>query len=291
MDADGRLSDRALRHILPLFDDPRVGGVQLGVRIRNRRGNFLTWFQDYQFWAMAAVTQFGRNWTSTVSLGGNGQFTRLSALDALGERPWSQSLTEDLDLAISLAVRGWRLRTTAHASVDQQGVSDLRRLIRQRTRWYQGHMTAIRRMGEIWHAPRMGHLAALEMFAYLLVPWVLDLPWSLLFQYCLIWFVRSPNVLVLRGSRAAAVNATHLKWPANLAAWYLLTFAPALITSWTYLRRDRGVGVGRALLLGHSFVVMNYLSFLCAWRALFRMVRGQTGWTKTTREVEAAAPA
>ncbi|MGW1198558.1 hypothetical protein ACWD4B_22365 [Streptomyces sp. NPDC002536] len=51
--------------------------MQLGVRIRNRRGNFLTWFQDYQFWVMAAVTQFGRNLTSTVSLGGNGQFTRL----------------------------------------------------------------------------------------------------------------------------------------------------------------------------------------------------------------------
>ncbi|QEV16856.1 glycosyltransferase family 2 protein [Streptomyces alboniger] len=289
MDADGRLSDRALRHILPLFDDARVGGVQLGVRIRNRRGNFLTWFQDYQFWAMAAVTQFGRNLTSTVSLGGNGQFTRLTALDALGERPWSQSLTEDLDLAISLAVRGWRLRTTAHASVDQQGVSDLRRLIRQRTRWYQGHMTAITRMGEIWRAPRMRHLAALEMAAYLLVPWVLDLPWSLLFQYCLIWFLRSPNVLVLRGRRASAFNATWLKWPANLLAWYLLTFAPALATSFTYLRRDKEVGPARALLLGHSFVLMNYLSFLCAWRALFRMLRGRTGWTKTTRETEAPA--
>lgn len=289
MDADGRLSDRALAHVLPLFDDPRVGGVQLGVRIRNRRGNFLTWFQDYQFWAMAAVTQFGRNLTKTVSLGGNGQFTRLSALDGLGERPWSQSLTEDLDLAISLAVRGWRLRTTAHASVDQQGVSDLRRLVRQRTRWYQGHMTASRRMGEIWRAPRMRHLAALEMFAYLLVPWVLDLPWSLLFQYCLIWFVRSPNILVLRGRAAAAVDGTWLRRPANLLAWYLLAFAPALATSWTYLRRDRTVGVPRALLLGHSFVVMNYLSFLCAWRALFRMLRRRTGWAKTTREAEAGA--
>ncbi|OKI02050.1 N-acetyl-glucosamine transferase [Streptomyces sp. CB02923] len=287
MDADGRLSTRALARVLPLFDDPRTGGVQLGVRIRNRRGNFLTWFQDYQFWAMAAVTQFGRNVTSTVSLGGNGQFTRLSALDGLGARPWSRSLTEDLDLAISLAVRGWRLRTTAHASVDQQGVSELRRLIRQRTRWYQGHMTAGRRMGEIWRAPRLGHLAALEMFSYLLVPWVLDLPWSLLFQYCLIWFLRSPNVLVLRGRPAAAVDGTRLRWPVNLLAWYLLTFAPALVTSWTYLRRDRSVGVARALLLGHSFVVMNYLSFLCAWSALFRMLRGQTGWTKTTREAEA----
>ncbi|MEF3117098.1 glycosyltransferase, partial [Streptomyces chrestomyceticus] len=286
MDADGRLSDRALSHVMPLFDDPRVGGVQLGVRIRNRRANFLTWFQDYQFWAMAAVTQFGRNLTKTVSLGGNGQFTRLSALDALGERPWSQSLTEDLDLAISLAVRGWRLRTTAHASVDQQGVSDLRRLVRQRTRWYQGHMTAIGRMGEIWRAPRMGHLAALEMFAYLLVPWALDLPWSLLFQYCLYFFLRSPDVLVLRGKPATAINGTCLRLPLNLLAWYLLAFAPALLTSCTYLRRDKTVGLPRALLLGHSFVVMNYMSFLCAWKALFRMLRGQTGWTKTSREVE-----
>ncbi|MFI1255234.1 hypothetical protein ACH4U6_15775 [Streptomyces netropsis] len=94
---------------------------------------------------------------------------------------------------------------------------------------------------------------------------------------------------MLHGRRVAAVNATWLKWPVNLTAWYLLTFAPALITSWTYLRRDRAVGVGRALVLGHSFVVMNYMSFLCAWSALFRMIRGQTGWTKTAREAEAAA--
>ncbi|MFH8411117.1 hypothetical protein ACH4FX_41065 [Streptomyces sp. NPDC018019] len=63
----------------------------------------------------------------------------------------------------------------------------------------------------------------------------------------------------------------------------------ALAASFTYLRRDRQVGPGRALLLGHSFVVMNYLSFLCAWRALFRMFRGHTGWTKTTRETEPGA--
>ncbi|WP_329461508.1 hypothetical protein [Streptomyces sp. NBC_01431] len=103
-----------------------------------------------------------------------------------------------------------------------------------------------------------------------------------------IWFIRSPNLLVLHGRRTTALNATWLKWAANLAAWYLLTFTPALITSWTYPRRDKAVGLPRALMLGHSFVVMNYMSFLCAWSALFRMVRGQTGWTKTTREAEAA---
>ncbi|MDF3140938.1 MULTISPECIES: glycosyltransferase [unclassified Streptomyces] len=287
MDADGRLSDRALAHVIPLFNDPTTGGVQLGVRIRNRRANFLTWFQDYQFWSMAAVTQLGREATATVSLGGNGQFTRLSALDSIGTRPWSASLTEDLDLAISLALRGWQLRTTAHASVDQQAIEHLGRLIRQRTRWYQGHMTAIARCGEIWRSPHLAHLSALEMVCYLLVPWALDLPWSLLFQYCLAWFLLCPSYVILRHHASyPGLRDTWLAWPVGLLLWYLLAFAPALITSWAYLRRDRRVGRLRALLMGHSFVVMNYLSFLCAWKALFRMARGRTSWVKTTRESE-----
>ena len=48
------------------------------------------------------MTQYGRIRTGTVSLGGNGQFTRLSALLEIGEQPWNASLTEDLDLTISL---------------------------------------------------------------------------------------------------------------------------------------------------------------------------------------------
>ncbi|MBT2416348.1 glycosyltransferase family 2 protein [Streptomyces sp. ISL-22] len=286
MDADGRLSDRALAHVMPLFDDPATGGVQLGVRIRNRHANFLTWFQDYQFWSMAAVTQLGRNATATVSLGGNGQFTRLAALDSIGIRPWSPSLTEDLDLAISLSIRGWCMRTPAHASVDQQAIKQLSRLIRQRTRWYQGHMSALVRSGEIWRSHQLAHLSALEMIAYLLVPWALDLPWSLLFQYCLIWFLLRPGYVILRHNPFPVLRGTPLAWPVAIVLWYLLTFAPALVTSWIYLRRDRRVGRARALLMGHSFVVMNYLSFLCAWKALFRMARGHTSWVKTTRESE-----
>ncbi|MFD5518683.1 glycosyltransferase [Streptomyces sp. NPDC127066] len=284
MDADGRLSDRALSHVMPLFDDPATGAVQLGVRIRNRHANFLTWFQDYLFWSMAAVTQLGRDATATVSLGGNGQFTRLSALDSIGERPWSASLTEDLDLAISLSVRGWRLRSTAHASVDQQAITKLSRLIRQRTRWYQGHMTAVSRCGEIWQARQLPHLSALELTCYLLVPWVLDLPWSLLFQYCLVWFLLNSKYALGRYHPFPSLPWVHLGRVLTLLSWYAVTFAPALVTSVVYLRRDRRVGWRRAVLLGHSFVVMNYLSFLCAWKALIRMARGQTGWAKTSRE-------
>lgn len=282
MDADGRLSDGALSHVLPLFDDERVGGAQLAVRIRNREKNFLTRFQDFQFWAMSAMTQFGRRKTGTVSLGGNGQFTRMSALEQLDGMPWSASLTEDLDLAISLLGNGWVLDTTPFASVDQQGVESLRRLIIQRRRWYQGHMTAGKRIGDVWRNPKFSNSRALEVSAYLAVPWLFDLPWSILFHWTLILtLVRAPQMFAFTTSSFQLLLAVGL--------WYLLTFAPSIFTTVIYLRRDQRVGLGWAILMGHAFLVMNYLSFVCAWGALHRILKGRTGWDKTARVVETRA--
>ena len=282
MDADGRLSDHALDHVLPLFEDENVGGVQLQVRIRNR-GSFLTRYQDYQFWGIAAVTQFGRQATGTVSLGGNGQFARLSALDDAGERPWSASLTEDLDLAITLALKGWELQTTPHASVDQQAVEKLPLLVKQRTRWYQGHMMAIKRVPEIWRARDLSNAKALELTSYCLVPWVLDLPWSILFHYCLLMLgLNWDQIAVVAGGDSVAVLVL-------ATVFYLFAFLPALATGWVYYRRDKRWGVLKSLLMGNSFILMNYLSFACVWKALARILRGETSWDKTARVREGAA--
>src|SRR5207302_2563851 len=149
MDADGRLSPGGAQAALPLFADPRIGAVQLIVRIRNRT-KLICKFQDVEFWTISAISQFARSLTGTVSLGGNGQFTRLSALESLVDEPWSRSLTEDLDLGLRLAAAGWRTTTTTRAYVDQQGVESYSRLMRQRTRWYQGHLSSIRRLPELW---------------------------------------------------------------------------------------------------------------------------------------------
>lgn len=282
MDADGRLSDAAFRHVLPLFEDPSVGGVQLAVRIRNRDKNFLTRFQDFQFWSMSAVTQFGRIKTGTVSLGGNGQFTRLRALEQLGGDPWSASLTEDLDLAISLVNDGWSLQTTSSASVDQQAVESVGRLLVQRRRWYQGHMMAGKRLPEIWRNPDLPNARALEVSAYLAVPWLFDLPWSVLWHWTLFMFLSRID------SVFAYVDGP-LSFVVGVTLWYGITFAPAIFTTIVYLRRDPRVGLLRAALMGHAFLVMNYVSFICAWGALWRMVHGRTGWDKTSRVAEAAA--
>jgi cellulose synthase/poly-beta-1,6-N-acetylglucosamine synthase-like glycosyltransferase len=280
MDADGRLSQGALEHVLPLFERSAVGGVQLQVRIRNR-DSFLTRFQDFEFWGVASVTQIGRTATGTVSLGGNAQFTRLRALDQAGERPWSDSLTEDLDLAITLALHGWELTTTPSASVDQQGVETIPRLLQQRTRWYQGHMMAIKRLPAIWGSARMSHTAALELSFYCLSPWLLTLPWSVLFHYCLLDLILNGSALLdfVTTPSAAAVVAL---------AWYLIAFAPAVFSGWLYWRRDRRVGIWQGLMMGNYMVLTNYISFACAWKALARVLRGETAWVKTARHTDSA---
>ena len=84
-----------------------------------------------------------------MGLGGNGQFTRLRALRQLGPAPWSDCLTEDIDLGLHLTRRGWTIRFCRTTSVTQQGVLTIRAWLRQRTRWAQGHY-------QCWdHVPRL----------------------------------------------------------------------------------------------------------------------------------------
>jgi cellulose synthase/poly-beta-1,6-N-acetylglucosamine synthase-like glycosyltransferase len=281
MDADGRLSHGAVRQVMRLFDDPSVGGVQLPVRVRNRT-SLITMMQDLEFWTLSAVAQLGRTRTATVSLGGNGQFTRLSALLGLGREPWSDSLTEDLDLALKLAAKGWRLTSTPAAHVSQQAVTSWRRLIRQRTRWYQGTITCSGRLGELWRSPHLSNPAVLELTLYLLVPTLLVLPWSVVFHLVLVDLVAHigrPPPFTLLGSPVAGRVVL-------LFAWYLVSFAPNIVTGLMYARRDRRMGIWKALLLSHLLFPYQYVSYIATWKAALRMVTGRRGWAKTERSLE-----
>lgn len=281
MDADGRLSEGAVGEVARLFEDPGVGGAQLGVRIRNR-GTLLTNMQDFEFWGLSAVAQFARRRTASVSLGGNGQFTRLSALQSVGDAPWSRALTEDLDLAISLQLRGWKLTSTPRAWVSQQGVESLRALLRQRTRWYQGHMVCSARVGELWRCMRLSNLTVLETVTYLLSPLLLALPWSIIFNLALIdtWRTHAadPPFLLMGSELLARLLRT--------GAWYLVSFLPAIVMGFVYARRERGVSTLRAIGYGHLMVLYTYLTWFSCWAALLRIALRRDSWTKTTRSAE-----
>jgi 1,2-diacylglycerol 3-beta-glucosyltransferase len=84
MDADGVLEPQTLDDVAALFADPEVGGVQVGVTIANQDDGLLLRCQDIEFVGFSYLAQAARDRLGSVGLGGNGQFTRLSALLSLG---------------------------------------------------------------------------------------------------------------------------------------------------------------------------------------------------------------
>ncbi|CAM4447418.1 glycosyltransferase family 2 protein [Nocardia ninae] len=280
LDADGRMTPGSVACVTELFEEPEVGGVQLAVRIRGRDSVALR-FQDIEFWALSALSQFGRVAMRAVSMGGNGQFTRLSALDDVGEEPWSDSLTEDLDLGISLAVAGWTVTSTMGAFVSQQGLRDARRLLRQRTRWFQGHMSAMARLPELWSTPGIRRTVRVELTGYLFMPYLITLPWSVIQQYLLfrLAFGDNPGLFDL---------ATGPLWMQVLSGigLYAITFGPFLIWAVLYWQRTGDQPLWKSIAYLHAQPVWMYVAFIAVWRASWRILRRRTGWVKTERVAE-----
>jgi 1,2-diacylglycerol 3-beta-glucosyltransferase len=280
MDADGRLGPHTMPAVLARFDNSRVGGVQLPVRIRNRRC-FLARMQDLEFWGMSAIAQMARIRTRSVSLGGNGQFTRLSALRSVGSTPWSDALTEDLDLGVELTLHGWELDCAANTWVSQQGVEKVRALLRQRTRWYQGHMICARKAMALWRSPLVPRRTALETTLYLITPCFVMLPWSIAFTLGLGYFAYQVVHHAMIPFDGVGVQAVFYA-----AFWYLLTFLPPVILGLLYARRSEHEHRLAAIGKGHVHVFYAYLNMAAGWRALARIALGRHGWAKTARVTE-----
>jgi hypothetical protein len=171
--------------------------------------------------------------------------------------------------------------TTIEAFVDQQGVDHYRSLLKQRTRWYQGHLSSITRLPGLWGSDRIGQTALVEVTSYLLVPWLIVLPWSILQQWV---FLR----LFFAGGSSVLAHDVHSPEQVLIyaALFYLLSFLPNLVIGLVYARRTSAVSIGRALVLGHLMILWNFIGYVAVWRALLRMVRGRRAWDKTPRARE-----
>jgi cellulose synthase/poly-beta-1,6-N-acetylglucosamine synthase-like glycosyltransferase len=280
VDADGRLDPQSIEQVRPYFADPSIGAVQIGVRINNREQSRLARMQDMEFVIYTEVFQRGRRHLGSVGLGGNGQFMRLSAMMSLGPSPWTRSLTDDLDLGVRLIAAGWRNEYCASVAVHQQGVVELRRLIRQRSRWFQGHLQSWKLIPLVLRrAPRR---ARADLLYHLSSPAILLIA-SLL---------SASFVLSLADGVARATQGRNpLGW--WVASTYALTFGPALAFGFVYWLRERSNGVGllRTAGFAHMYVCYTTMWYASGWWAVARTLRGRTGWAKTDRVTEAPPPA
>ncbi|MEU1474928.1 glycosyltransferase family 2 protein [Streptomyces sp. NPDC001668] len=273
LDADGRLDPHVLQSVDPFFDDPGTGAVQVCVRMYNRHLGLLARMQDMEFVVYGDVFQSARRFIGSVGMGGNGQFMRLAALNTLdGDGPWSDSLTEDLDLGVRLIAKGWTNMHCTTAAVSQQAVLSLRRLIRQRSRWFQGHLQSAGLVPLILRD--VPTRPALDLLYHLSSPVLILLtsllPLSFLVAVC--------------ATTVASVQVGHpLVSPMWLLGPYLLSFTTSYAYGFVYARRERELGLVRSVLLAHVFVFYGYIWFAAGWWGFWRMLTGQRTWLKTAR--------
>ncbi len=278
LDADGRVQSNILDAVNPYFSKPDVGAVQTGVRINNANTNILTKWQNFEFLAFARLAQKAREHLGSVGLGGNGQFVRLSALATQGDDPWTDCLTEDLDLGINLMLSGWENHYCSDTFISQQGVPEMRPLIKQRTRWFQGHLTCWR------HIPALSKMdgplsARIDTIYYLLAPLMvfIFLPSSLLFVFWTFFFLLSG---------ASSVMVDPVKFLPTAIVWYMFSFGAVPTVVWTFWREEKDMSGVKAFIYAHVFAFFYVVWFVAGVKAIYRLARGEGSWVKTARTDE-----
>ncbi|WP_329113954.1 glycosyltransferase family 2 protein [Streptomyces sp. NBC_01465] len=270
VDADGRLDAAAPSAIARRLADPRIGGVQSQVTIYNRSG-FLTWCQDVEFAVYGRLYQLARSRWFIADMGGNGQFNRLSMLDEIAgaDGPWRPALTEDQDLGLRLYGAGWRSTHEWRSGVSQQGLNNYRRLSRQRTRWYQGNLQALRHLGSI-----------------------LRMKVSFIVRIDLLWYITLPiqQLIVALALPVAVVlwcfkDLPFLSGPLWLVVLiYGLAFGTGTLGLLARSEPMRVRDLPKAFLMSVPYALYTWLIIPSLFRALFRLMFRRGGWVKTPRE-------
>jgi cellulose synthase/poly-beta-1,6-N-acetylglucosamine synthase-like glycosyltransferase len=283
VDADGRLEPNALREVARYFGDPEVGGVQMGVIIDNAQDGLISRCQDLEFVGFSHLAQAARDRIGSVGLGGNGQFTRHEALRSLGRPPWTDCLTEDLDLGLNLTRLGWKIRFCRTTSVTQQGVRTVRAWLRQRTRWAQGHY-------QCWdHVPRLLTAGNVPLVTRL------DLVLYLLFV-AFVMFVAANLAIALAGALGLVVIVNDFlgfvpAGPPRNVAMEVIGLSPVVMLLVRYQQRSpHRLRWWELPAYGAAFAMYVYLWTAASILAWTRLMRGRAGWAKTRRVEQKASP-
>jgi 1,2-diacylglycerol 3-beta-glucosyltransferase len=171
-DADGRVDAQILKLVLPYFQDPHIGAVQLRKAISNQDFNFLTQGQRAEMALDACFQQQRIALGGIGELRGNGQFVRRSALDSCGG--WNEeTITDDLDLTIRLHLIGWNIGLMSHPPVWEEGVTTWQALWHQRNRWAEGGFQRYLDYGAEIFGSRLNGAKTFDLLSFVLIQYLL----------------------------------------------------------------------------------------------------------------------
>lgn len=271
VDADGRLAANAPTAMAKLFANPQVGGVQANVHIYNQ-DTWLTRMQALEFRIFGGLYQLGRASWGAAFMGGNGQFNRMTALESVAneEGPWSHFLTEDQELGLRLLQRGWLGLHSPETQVSQQGVNSLKRLYKQRTRWFQGNLQVVKHVNRLYAHYLHGYRRLDATFTLILPVMQLIVGFALILSL-IMWAVFQVPYLTFSN-------------PFLLLFYFVLATGPSGLSVLVMARGQGFAGLVSAIRVTPSYFAYTWVMWPVVFRGLWQQIRGNTVWDKTARE-------
>jgi 1,2-diacylglycerol 3-beta-glucosyltransferase len=159
-DADAQVPADVLRSLVPIFQQSKIGAVQLRKAIANASENWWTSGQSAEMALDWFLQDLRIRVGGTGELRGNGQFVRRTALKDCGG--WNeQTITDDLDLTLRLHLSKWDIACLNSPAVQEEGVVTVKQLWHQRNRWAEG---GFQRYLDYWDLLLSGRMGFLKTF-------------------------------------------------------------------------------------------------------------------------------
>lgn len=271
-DAEDQPEPNHLKHAAArlLAESKDVACVQARLNYFNARENWLTrlFAIDYCLWfdlLLPGLERLG----APVLLGGTSNHFRREILEAVGG--WDPyNVTEDADLGIRIARKGFRVRTIS-ATTFEEAPLRLTSWLKQRTRWLKGYMQTwfvhMREPRRLWRETGAMGFAACQLFLLgtILAGLLNPVLWLLFFM----WLKTGEGLLSASAGSIVLAFAPLSLVIGNAVIVYLSLLAP--------LRRGWFDLVPWALLAPVYWLLVS----IAAWLALVELVAAPFYWAKT----------
>ncbi len=278
IDADTDVDSDYFYKVNYVFNSRReTTGLQSKVRVIDLERDSA---QDLEFAEIINSSQSLRNVVGTVAFGGNGQFCRLSTLEELNEKPWSDSLVEDFDLSTRLFLKlGQKVQNIQvdDVYIRQTGIKkDIRALVKQRVRWAQGNVQSFKYVKDIIKSKILRKRQKIEIIATLLKPWLMAIEYVILI-YTLVLLV---DIIILDGISRAIILIVSLFLIMSL---YILSIN--LIWSILYNYQKPGK-IKITYIFSDLYSLTKFLFALTQIypQSIIRFLKSENGWDKTKRQ-------
>lgn len=267
IDADSQFDSDYLRTVVATFQNSTYDLVQTRVDVYNTVDS-LTIMQDFEFSIYNGLLQMARtNWGSALA-SGNGQFVTLKMAKDVG---WSSSLLEDCEFSLKGLLKGYYGTFLNTVSVKQEGISNLGKLVRQRTRWCQGGLQCLRIYGQaVMKAKNIQTIVKAFIIFFLIVPYlsVIVVPSSIISISVLIFYAFYQPLIGL----AIILGLLFIENSVNLLM---------IAKQWHESDLEPPENRLKILKIIISFAFYRWVLAFIPYRAIVREIKGKNSWTKT----------